>query len=169
MKTTTHKTVVLGVSLLGIGAAMSIAQTAHAAPRNHDVKQARKAVKQERKELKQARKEVRQERREDQRYNRPGYNTRPRYNTRPTWNNRPTWDNRNDRVVSGPINITGIVVGGSYSSRLTVRGDDGRNYVVQGNNDFDRRINVGDRVRVEGDQRNATVFAERVTLLENRR
>jgi hypothetical protein len=169
MKTTTHKTtrknIVLGIGLLGISAAMGVAQ---AAPRNNDVKQARKVVRQERKDVRradtpaerrreqrdvqQARQRVQQERRENQRYNRP--------NNRPVWNNRP---------VTGPINVTGIVIGGNYRTTLTVRGDNGRNYVVQGNNSFDRRINVGDRVRVEGTLRNSSVFAQRVTLLENRR
>lgn len=113
------------------------------------------------------RREDRRERREDRRDRRDDRRDDRREDRRD--DRRDDRRNDRDRNVTGRVDVYGTVVGGSYTSRLTVRGEDGRTYVVEGRNDFDSRINIGDRVRVVGEGQGSTVLAERVTLVENRR
>jgi cytochrome c-type biogenesis protein CcmE len=53
-------------------------------------------------------------------------------------------------TVGSRVNFPGVVTSIASNNRLAVRGDNGRTYNVQLNEQLPRKIDVGDRVRVQG-------------------
>ena len=180
MKTIIRKSFVLSASVLGLGAALSVAQPSQAAPRDgrgNDVRQERQDVKQARREVKRERRDVRQadtvaERRREQRdlqqarqnVQRQRQDVRQerredRLGNRPTWNNRPA------------------AYGQSYTGTVTsVRSDQsfdvrigGGTFNVYTLSRLPRGLSVGDQVRVNGVQQfNNDIRNASVSILRNR-
>lgn len=69
------------------------------------------------------------------------------------------WDN----PYAQKVNFPGRVISIRASNRLVVRGDNGHDYEVVGNNNFSSAIRVGDRVRVVGHGEGNRVRADRVS------
>lgn len=81
--------------------------------------------------------------------------------------NRDNGGGSNGGGVGGTrVDFSATVINRNSSNRFTVRGDNGRNYVVV-TRDSVSGIDDGDRVRVVGTARNATIAADTLTLIRN--
>lgn len=71
---------------------------------------------------------------------------------------------RNGRAVNFPATVISV----SNGRQLTVRGDNGRNYVVRIAGNISSNIDRGDRVRIIGRVSNSMVMATQIQLLDDR-
>jgi hypothetical protein len=180
MKTTKTYAAILGASVLSLGTMIAISQPASAQTRNsaqnRNAPQTRTQMNQRRDTgpvarqnpnrfptatRNQGRNNVRNDNYRNDNFRNNDFNNDFRNGNNYGNGNFRNDNYRNNRSYNGPISLSATVVASNSNMPLTVQGDNGENYVIQGG--FNTRYRVGDRVRVEGNLRDATIQDARVT------